>query len=32
LIDALALTQMLIMVAVSVPLLFFVWLERDTDG
>jgi hypothetical protein len=32
LIDALALTQMLMMVAVSVPLLFFVWLERDTDG
>jgi hypothetical protein len=32
LIDALALTQMLMMVAVSVPLLFFVWLERDTGG
>jgi hypothetical protein len=32
LIDALALTQMLMMVAVSVPLLFFVWLERETDG
>jgi len=32
LVDALTLVQILMMIAVSVPLLFFVWLERDTDG
>jgi hypothetical protein len=30
-IDALTLAQMLMMVAVSVPLLTFVWLERDSN-
>jgi len=32
LVDALTMAQMLTMVAVSVPLLAFVWLERDTGG
>ncbi|MDE2181476.1 MAG: hypothetical protein KGJ78_00490 [Alphaproteobacteria bacterium] len=31
-VDALAVTQMLMMVAVSVPMLAFVWFERDTTG